>query len=151
MPLGSKRSGFDSQHGLLFRYTFFYLFYQFSIGSWDVQLHTKFQPQWEKFSVFWFWKKKNRFKISSAKCHTKFEFLSQVSHKQWHSHSLMQILIGAAQYFKNCGNLSWKSFHPIVNKLNNCQVNLHLTLDIDDQLCVLYSFHVKIKWFWVIY
>jgi hypothetical protein len=58
----------------------------------DVEVHAKFQHH-----IIFFCKRiqcflilKNRFKISSAKCHTKLKFLSQVSHKQGHPHSLMQ-------------------------------------------------------------
>jgi hypothetical protein len=36
-------------------------------------------------------------KFLQLKCHAKFKFLSQVSHKQGHPHPLMQILIDAAQ------------------------------------------------------
>jgi hypothetical protein len=35
---------FESYHELFFPYTFFYSFYQILIRSWDVELHTKFQP-----------------------------------------------------------------------------------------------------------
>ncbi len=90
---------------VFFLHTFFITFIKFSSAvkmSWSIQNFSTITIFLEeKFSVFWFWK--NRFKISSAKCHTKFKFPIKVSYKQGHPHSLMQILIDAAQY-----KINWK-------------------------------------------